>query len=116
MIRRQASKGDFTFIATIDISNIDSQSLDARKNIAKEIYNACTTSDFFYLENHGLPEELLKETFDVIKRFFALDIDVETEAHIQKDPAIRGYEPLLETKFDLERKEVGLFQLSEVYW
>ncbi|KAL2220288.1 2og-Fe oxygenase family protein [Thermoascus aurantiacus ATCC 26904] len=93
-------EGDFTSIPTIDISNIDSPSLDARKEISKEIYAACTTTGFFYLENHGLPEELLKETFDAIKRFFALDLDVKMEAHIHKNPAIRGYEPLFETKFD----------------
>lgn len=107
------SKGDFTSVPTIDISNIDSPSLDARKEISKEIYAACTTTGFFYLENHGLPEELLKETFDAIKRFFALDLDVKMEAHIHKNPAICGYEPLFETKFD-PRTQGGTYILNRL--
>jgi isopenicillin N synthase-like dioxygenase len=90
----------FTSIPTIDISEIDSPSLDVRKGIAKEIYNACSSCGFFYVKNHGLSEELVKETFEVLKRFFALDHEIKMDAHVQKNPAIRGYEPMFETRLD----------------
>jgi isopenicillin N synthase-like dioxygenase len=69
--------------------------LETRKQIAKEIHDACSTCGFFYLKNHQLPVGLLEETFDVIKRFFALDVDIKMDAYVHKNPAIRGYEPMM---------------------
>jgi hypothetical protein len=43
---------------------------------------------------------MVVETFETIKRFFAEDEEVKMEAHVQKNPAIRGYEPMFETKLD----------------
>jgi isopenicillin N synthase-like dioxygenase len=47
-------KGGFTSIPVIDISRIDSASLDDRKAIARELYDSCSTSGFFYITNHGV--------------------------------------------------------------
>lgn len=92
-------KGAFTTIPTIDISKINS-TLEDRKAIAGEIYDACTTSGFFYLSHHGIPAELLRQTFSTLQRFFALDDETKMSSHVQKNPAIRGYEPMLETRLD----------------
>lgn len=100
----KAAKGEFTSIPEIDISNIDSPSLEERKKIAKEIYDACSVSGFFYLINHGIPEEVLNQTFEIMKRFFELDHDTKMDAHVQRNPAIRGYEPPLETRNDPRTK------------
>jgi len=53
-----------------------------------------------YVKNHGIPEEILNNTFSLLERFFALDQEAKMDAHVQKNPAIRGYEPFLETKLD----------------
>lgn len=95
-VTKNATQSSFTSIPTIDISNIDSPLLEVRKQIAKEVYDACSNCGFFYLKNHGLSEDLLKDTFDVMKRFFALDIDTKMDAYVHKNPAIRGYEPMLQ--------------------
>ena len=92
----------FTTIPTIDIADIDDPV--QKYAIAKEIYDACYTCGFFYVKNHGLPEELLRETFGVIHRFFALDNETKMSAHNQINPAIRGYEPMLETRLDRRTK------------
>ncbi|KAI0023052.1 2og-Fe oxygenase family protein [Xylariomycetidae sp. FL0641] len=94
----------FTEIPTIDISEIDSPSIEVRKAIAKQIYEACHSCGFFYVKNHGVPETVLQETFQVLKRFFALDLESKMDAHVQKNPAIRGYEPMLETALDPRTK------------
>ncbi|KAL3417532.1 2OG-Fe(II) oxygenase [Phlyctema vagabunda] len=90
----------FTSIPTIDIARIDDPSLEVRKQIAREIFQACSTCGFFYVKNHGIPDELIRDTFEVIKSFFAEDIEVKMDAHSQKNPAIRGYEPMFYTKLD----------------
>ncbi|KAI5917425.1 2og-Fe oxygenase family protein [Camillea tinctor] len=90
----------FTSIPTIDLSEIDSSSTEARKHIANQIYKACHECGFFYIKSHGIPEDVIKHTLALLKRFFALNIDTKMDAHVQKNPAIRGYEPMLETKLD----------------
>lgn len=94
----------FTSIPTIDLAELDSPSPDARKRIAESIYDACSQCGFFYIENHGVPQHVIIETLDLLKRFFALDIDTKMDAHVQKNPAIRGYEPMLETRLDPRTK------------
>ncbi|KAH7081981.1 2og-Fe oxygenase family protein [Paraphoma chrysanthemicola] len=89
----------FTSIPTIDISNIDG-SLAQRQAIAARIRQACETCGFFYIKNHSIPQSSIDEAFDLLRRFFALDEDVKMDAHVQKNPAIRGYEPMLETRLD----------------
>lgn len=89
----------FTSIPTIDVSNING-SMTQRKAIAAEIRKACETCGFFYIKNHPIPQESVDEVFDLLKRFFALEHEVKMDAHVQKNPAIRGYEPMLETRLD----------------
>lgn len=89
----------FTSIPTIDISNIDG-SPTQRKAIAAEIREACEKCGFFYVKNHSIPQQEIDEVFDLLKRFFALPHEIKMDAHVQKNPAIRGYEPMLETRLD----------------
>jgi isopenicillin N synthase-like dioxygenase len=89
----------FTSIPTIDLSNIDGL-LDERRVIAAEIRKACEECGFFYIKNHSISQETVDETFALLKRFFALEHEVKMNAHVQKNPAIRGYEPMLETQLD----------------
>ena len=93
----------FQSIPTVDISNIDG-TLEQRKVIAKEIYAACAECGFFYIKNTGIPESAMGEVFELLKRFFALDKATKMDAHVQKNPAIRGYEPMLETQLDSRTK------------
>jgi isopenicillin N synthase-like dioxygenase len=89
----------FTSIPTIDVGNLDG-TLAQRKAIAAEIRDACETCGFFYIKNHTVPQETADNVFALLKRFFALENDLKMDAHVQKNPAIRGYEPMLETRLD----------------
>ncbi|KAJ0115024.1 hypothetical protein J7T55_001432 [Diaporthe amygdali] len=99
--RKVADKpSSFTSIPTIDLGALDSPSLEDRKKIARDIYEACSQCGFFYIENHGISKVVIAETLDLLKQFFALDIEAKMDAHVHKNPAIRGYEPMLETRLD----------------
>lgn len=93
-----------TTIPTIDISSIDSSDPSVRLGLAAELISACSTCGFFYLTGHGLSEQLQEDTFDVMKKFFELPIEEKMDAHVQNNPAIRGYEPQGETRLDLRTK------------
>lgn len=62
----------FTSIPIIDLTNIDSPSLEVRKAFAQELYDACSNVGFFYTKGHGVSEELVAQTFDYIKIFYSI--------------------------------------------
>lgn len=106
--RKVQENASFSFrsIPTIDIVELSNPSAteSARLDLAKQISAACSDSGFFYIKNHGIPQELIDETFSVLERFFSLDVDVKMEAHSSLNPAIRGYEPMFWTKLDYRTK------------
>lgn len=66
---------------------------------------ACVTSGFFYLVNHGVDPELLDETFAQSKKFFALPL-VE-KMKVIHDKNHRGYTPFEEEILDPEVQSKG---------
>jgi isopenicillin N synthase-like dioxygenase len=59
----------------IDLGPYQSGEDDALSQLAGEIKHACETIGFFYIKNHGIPEELIANAFDQHKRFHALPIE-----------------------------------------
>lgn len=53
----------------IDLSTIDGD-FEARKAIAKKIKDAAENTGFFYINNHGIPEELIQGALSSCKQFF----------------------------------------------
>jgi len=53
----------------IDLSTID-QNKDARKSLAAEVKAAAQNTGFFYVRNHGIPEELIQSALNEVKGFF----------------------------------------------
>ncbi|KAL5121965.1 hypothetical protein ACEQ8H_000181 [Pleosporales sp. CAS-2024a] len=96
----KAAQETFHEIPKIDFGRIYSKNLEDRKELAKEVGHACRTVGFFYAVNHGVDEDLLKDTFEATEKFFALPTDVKMEIHNQKTDKFRGYEAFLEGKLD----------------
>ncbi|KAJ5793600.1 hypothetical protein N7457_000199 [Penicillium paradoxum] len=61
-------------IPVIDLSSID-QDLEAREAIASKIRAAAENTGFFYVKNHGIPEELIQDALSQAKAFFAQPIE-----------------------------------------
>ncbi|THG03958.1 hypothetical protein TEA_027628 [Camellia sinensis var. sinensis] len=74
---------------------IDLASLD-RISTANSIRQACIECGFFYLINHGVEQELLKQVFDESKRFFSLPLEEKMKLLHREN---RGYTPLKFQKF-----------------
>lgn len=77
-----------------------SENIEDRKKVASEIGKACREVGFFYAEDHDIPDSVIEETFDVVKKFFAMPLEDKMEVHLHKNEALRGYEPLFETKME----------------
>ncbi|KAH8731484.1 hypothetical protein GQ44DRAFT_698818 [Phaeosphaeriaceae sp. PMI808] len=96
----KAAKESFNEIPKIDFRRVYSDKLEDRKQLAKEVSAACRNVGFFYAVNHGVDEELLNDTFEALKRYFALPTEVKMECHNAKTERFRGYEAFLEGKMD----------------
>ncbi|PLB50347.1 2OG-Fe(II) oxygenase family oxidoreductase [Aspergillus steynii IBT 23096] len=85
---------DANEIPIIDLSRLRSPLLKERKKLAGQIYDACTNVGFFYIKNHGIPEDLISELHSVTRRFFSLSDDQKMKYYVGKSKKYRGYMPL----------------------
>lgn len=60
-----------------DLPIIDLSDFEKRKQeIVRDISNACKNVGFFYVINHGIPEDVVKNMFQDSKDFFNLPTEV----------------------------------------
>jgi isopenicillin N synthase-like dioxygenase len=100
VLRGTAAKDSFESIPIIDVSGLFSSDVEARKAVARKIGKACREVGFFYAENHDVPDAVIEKTFATVKDFFAMSQEDKMEVHLHKNAALRGYEPLFETKME----------------
>lgn len=86
--------GDFDSIPMIDVSGMYSESIEERQRVATKIREACMRVGFFYIENHGIPQELVDGAFDWARKFFGLSFEDKMKVYIDNSPNFRGYTPL----------------------
>lgn len=78
-------------IPVIDIADIGT-STTALNTVAEKIRTACTGTGFFYVANHGVPKELIKEIFELNREFHARPLDEKMK--VRRNNWHRGYTPL----------------------
>lgn len=89
------SSGTFSSIPIIDLTDATSPSLDARKKVAQNIYDACVNVGFFYIKNHGVPDTAIASIKHEAKRFFhEQNEEDKMELDISKNTEFYGYAPI----------------------
>jgi len=78
----------------ISLAGLRSANAAERAAVARELRAACMESGFFYVTDHGVPQDLLDAMFAASRRFFAQPL--ERKMAICSSPAAgyRGYEPM----------------------
>ncbi|CAF2022145.1 hypothetical protein Bca4012_079800 [Brassica carinata] len=82
----------------VDISSPD------KITTARLIRRACVEHGFFYVKNHGIPEELMEGVFRESKRFFNLQLEDKMDS-LHRD--FLGYTPLYAEKLDTSLTTIG---------
>lgn len=78
-LNKEQGFGGIGGIKTREVPRIDMSRFEARKaEIADQLWKASTEIGFFQLVNHGIPQALIDEAFDMTARFF--DLPMETKA------------------------------------
>ncbi|KIX05262.1 uncharacterized protein Z518_06134 [Rhinocladiella mackenziei CBS 650.93] len=84
-----------TDLPVIDIQDISHPNLKHRRRVAKSICDAAINSGFFYIRNHGVPEDDVESIFREAKRFFHdLTLDEKMEFNTEKHKHYYGYYPI----------------------
>ncbi|THH06141.1 hypothetical protein EW145_g4286 [Phellinidium pouzarii] len=92
----------FESIPIIDMQGAKNLDHYVRQQLAREIRDACIGVGFFYVKNHGIPEERIIGAIDAGKIFFALPKETKLEYDSRKSADFRGYAALLSENHDLE--------------
>ncbi|KAK9789915.1 hypothetical protein WJX73_001755 [Symbiochloris irregularis] len=66
---------------------------------ARTVREACETTGFFYVKNHGIAEDLMNKQFAVAKQFF--DLSTEKKETIKVNKYYRGWTPMNDEKLSI---------------
>jgi isopenicillin N synthase-like dioxygenase len=81
-------------VPLVDLGPSFNSSVSSRQAVASEIRNACLTTGFFQISNHGITEPAISSVMKQAKRFFHELTPVQKqELHVKHSPLFRGYEP-----------------------
>ncbi|KAI6144537.1 hypothetical protein BKA82DRAFT_4172616 [Pisolithus tinctorius] len=94
--------GAFDSIPIIDIGHTSTPK--ERAALARQIRDACMSVGFFYVKNHGIPEETINEVLSAMKAYFSLPTETKMKLFHKQGTLFRGYEPLLDSNIDLANR------------
>ncbi|EJC97850.1 Clavaminate synthase-like protein [Fomitiporia mediterranea MF3/22] len=100
-----ASRAEYGFknIPVIDMKDADNDPA-VRRQIAKDILDACVNVGFFYVKNHGILEELMFDALEVGKKFFALPEETKLKYDSRTSSNLKGYTAFLSENIDPENR------------
>lgn len=83
----------FTEIPIVDISQVMGPN-GASEGFAADFTSICHEVGFAIVTDHGVPDTLFDETFDMMRRFFALPEETKRQIDKNRSPQFRGWEPV----------------------
>lgn len=84
-----------SLVPTVDIAPFiaDPETLEAQE-VVDSVRRACTTSGFFQVKGHGLPEEQQRDLFRASQKFYSLSLQEKKKVDIRTTIGRRGYDAL----------------------
>lgn len=68
----------------IDFSPARSGDPKGLKKVGRQIHEACTTTGFFYITGHGVPQATLDRAVETMRRFFDLPLEQKRQVAVNK--------------------------------
>ncbi|KAI6015424.1 hypothetical protein BKA83DRAFT_4341847 [Pisolithus microcarpus] len=90
--------GAFDSIPIIDIGHASTH--EERVALAQQTRDACVNVGFFYIKNHGIPEETIDTALSAMKTYFSFPLETKMKLHHRQGTLHRGYEPLFDSNID----------------
>lgn len=90
---------------SIPIINIGCASTpEERATLARQIRDACVKVGFFYVSDHGIPQETVDSVFSAMKAYFSLPLETKMKLYHREGANYRGYAPLSDANFSAESR------------
>ena len=89
---RQAAS-DSTSVPIVGFAPFLAGDREGKRHVARAIRDACETTGFFYLTEHGVPQSEIDAVFAAARQFFALPLEKRMDVALVIGPN-RGYQPL----------------------
>jgi isopenicillin N synthase-like dioxygenase len=90
----EATRLSLASLPVIDVLDLTSSNIDARRAVGSRLRAACLDKGFFYIKNHGVEESLVESVFSEAAAFFALPAEQKALVDKARSNANRGYEAL----------------------
>ncbi|KAK4700729.1 EEF1A N-terminal glycine/lysine methyltransferase, partial [Phenoliferia sp. Uapishka_3] len=84
----------FAELPIIDLGALAGNDRDARLALAAELQNACISTGFFYIKNHGVPQKVIDTAFEQAKVFFSQPLEKKMIVDMHKGSSFKGYLPV----------------------
>lgn len=111
-IEPATTMGDFDAIPVIDFAGMLGSDEAAKRRVADEVRSACVNAGFFYIVNHGIPQQAVDAMFDETRRFFDLPLDDKLKLRAKNTEHFCGYVSFREESSDAVN---GMGDLHEAY-
>jgi isopenicillin N synthase-like dioxygenase len=82
---------DFNSVPVLDLADFTGRGAEAKAQFAQNLGKAFEEVGFVCLKNHGVPQALIDECYDTVKKFFALPNAVKSKYEIPGLAGQRGY-------------------------
>ncbi|KAI6163285.1 hypothetical protein EDD17DRAFT_1756249 [Pisolithus thermaeus] len=88
----------FNSIPIVDIGHASTP--EERVALAQQIRDACMKVGFFYVSNHGIPQETIDKVFSAMKAYFSLPLEIKMKLYHKEVANFKGYAPVLDSNID----------------
>lgn len=89
-----AERVDFSEIPVIDIGAMLTDDRDAKASLARKVRDVAQNIGFFYVKNHGVPEDVVAQALATSEQFYQLPDDVKGKYDVNKTKRHKGYVPV----------------------
>jgi isopenicillin N synthase-like dioxygenase len=95
-----AGRADFDAVPLIDFADMLTGTAEAKNRVAAQLRDACINVGFFYISNHGVPQDLIDAMFDIQPRLFGLPLADKMRWHVKRSSHLLGYIAMREENAD----------------
>ncbi|HYP83660.1 isopenicillin N synthase family dioxygenase [Variovorax sp.] len=93
-------------IPAIDFSQYLYGTRQERADVSRDIHQACRRYGFFYLDQHGIADDLIDNAFDAAREFFDLPLPERIACKAATGLQNRGYQAMFDTQREGEAPDV----------
>ncbi|MDR5171937.1 isopenicillin N synthase family oxygenase [Methylobacillus flagellatus] len=100
-------------IPVIDIAGLRKPGSPGMDEVVRQLGQACREVGFFYIKHHGIPQDLIRQTFAMAETFFSQPLEQKLECSMERhSKCFRGYSPVLSELADGKRNSYELMEFS----